>query len=238
MNCGQVRKLIEDYHYGELEERRAAEVAAHLQGCAACSSELELLDREARLYESYRVKSEGGLHLPEDLWMRAMDQDGSAVRGRSGEPGRQLGPAFRDMLVSRPWIRQALAAAVLVAISVSATLFFAKRYGTTPTEVSSVSRSAQGETGDRSLEDALSAIRQAEADYIRAIQALSAIVERQKPTLDPGILQELQAKLKVLDEHIAAAREAYYAHPADPDLALFMLAAYGRKVELLQNLTS
>ena len=67
---------------------------------------------------------------------------------------------------------------------------------------------------------------------------LTAVVEKQKSTLDPGIVREIQANLSLVDQHIAATRQAYYAHPADAELAISMLTAYSRKVELLQDLAS
>jgi hypothetical protein len=81
-------------------------------------------------------------------------------------------------------------------------------------------------------------VQRAEQEYLRAIQQLSAVVEKQKSTLDPRVIADLQRNLKLIDEHIAATRNAYYAHPQDPELGLFMLAAYSRKVQLLQDLTS
>jgi hypothetical protein len=138
----------------------------------------------------------------------------------------------------RPWIRQAVAAAVLVGLSIAGTLFYVGRDRVVDRTANGSRISTLAETGSKSLEDALRSIRNAEEEYIRAIQALNAIVERQKSSLDPQVLHELQVNLKVIDENIAATRLAYYAHPTDADLALFMLAAYSRKVELLQNLTS
>jgi hypothetical protein len=52
------------------------------------------------------------------------------------------------------------------------------------------------------------------------------------------MIADLQSNLKRIDEHIAATRKAYYARPQDPELGLYMLAAYSRKVQLLQELTS
>ena len=67
---------------------------------------------------------------------------------------------------------------------------------------------------------------------------MNAVVEKQKSSLDPRIIAELQTNLKMIDANIVATRKAYYAHPKDTELAFFMLAAYSRKVELLLDLTS
>ena len=39
MMCSDVRKLLPDLALGDLDAEPAAEIAAHLQGCAACRSE-------------------------------------------------------------------------------------------------------------------------------------------------------------------------------------------------------
>jgi hypothetical protein len=93
-------------------------------------------------------------------------------------------------------------------------------------------------SGAKSLDAALRSIQRAEQEYLDAIRVLSAIVEKEKATINPGALAEFQRNLKMIDEHIAAARSAYYAYPSDPELAFYMLAAYSRKVEMLQDLAS
>jgi hypothetical protein len=50
------------------------------------------------------------------------------------------------------------------------------------------------------------------------------------------LVAELDRNPKTIDEAIASAQKAYHAHPADPELAQYMLRAYQRKVELLQEL--
>jgi hypothetical protein len=49
---------------------------------------------------------------------------------------------------------------------------------------------------------------------------------------------ELERNLKAIDENIEATRRAFREHPSDPEYALYMLAAYARKVDLLQEVAS
>jgi hypothetical protein len=238
VRCYQVRRVIEDYHYGELEDRQAAKVATHLRACDGCRRELTLLEGEARVYEAYAAKTENALDVAPELWKRAIGGAAPPLPPADGRNARQSEARWlRAVVPASPWVRQALAAALLVAVSVSATLLIVQRQRAKETVALQQEYVAAG-SSEKSLEAALKSIQRAEQEYLNAIQQLNAIVEKQKPTLDPRLVAELQVNLKMIDEHIAATRKAYYAHPTDADLALLMLAAYSRKVELLQDLTS
>jgi anti-sigma factor RsiW len=160
----------------------------------------------------------------------------SAYREYRGLVDRNLGlrpgmwPSVLKGLEQQPartgfW-RQSLLAAALIVLSVGATLLAVRYY-----EVRKPERAS-------TLEQALQSIQNAEREYTDAIQILSQIVDRKKQTMDPQLIAELEANLKAIDENIAVARKAYHEHPADAELAHYMLAAYSRKVELLQELAS
>lgn len=238
VRCYRVRRVIEDYHYGELEHRLAAKVATHLRACDGCRKELALLEREARVYEAYAAKTEDSLDVAPDLWKRAIEGAVPPLQPADGRNARKNEARWlRAVVPASPWVWQALAAALLVAVSVSATLLIVERQrvkGTANLQQEYIA----GGGSEKSLDAALKSIQRAEQEYLNAIQQLNAIVEKQKPALDPRLVAELQVNLKMIDEHIAATRKAYYAHPTDADLALLMLAAYRQKVELLQDLTS
>jgi len=85
---------------------------------------------------------------------------------------------------------------------------------------------------------ALLAIHRAEREYQEAIRILTALAEERKASLEPELVKELDQNLRVIDQAIASTRKACEAHPNDPELALYMLWAYARKVELLQDLLS
>jgi hypothetical protein len=235
MKCDQARKLIEDFHDGELAAGLAAEVEVHLRECKTCCRKLAAIKREAGIYEAYAAGTERALNVPPEMWQRALVEPSPLAQARRARGGLDW---LGALVPASSWARQAIAAVVLVAISVSATLLIVEHYRAK--EIGSMQQAVGngGPSTDKSLDAALKSIERAEQEYLRAIQQLDAIVERQKPSLDPRIYAELQVNLKLIDEHIAATRNAYHAHPQDAELALYMLAAYSRKVELLQNLTS
>jgi len=230
MSCAEFRDRIEEYRGGEMAGPEAAAFAAHLRECVDCRRELDLLGREELIYRDYETKLESSFEVPASLWERAVaaDDRGRADRNR-GRSGWIGGFAPRAA-----WIRQALAAAILVAISVTATLVIVRNREPVPPP----SQAAGAVVRPPSLDDALKSIQRAEQEYLNAIQVLTAVMETRKSTLDPRILNEIQVNLRMIDQHIAAARQAYYSHPADAELAIAMLAAYSRKVELLQDLAS
>jgi hypothetical protein len=240
MRCYQVGRLIEDFRDGELAAGQAAEVEAHLRDCETCRQELAVLKREAGIYEAYAAGTERALNVSPELWQRALADSSPLAQARLANDRRDKGGLrwLGALVPASSWARQALAAVLLVAISVSATLLIVGHYRSRDMGAMQQAYGNLGPSGDKSLDEALKSIQRAEQEYLRAIQQLDAIVEKQKPSLDPRIYAELQVNLKLIDEHIAATRNAYYAHPQDAELALYMLAAYSRKVELLQNLTS
>lgn len=240
MRCGQVRRLMEEYHDGELEAQRAAEVAAHVRVCSECRSELSILEAEARIYDAYSASIQQNLEVPAAMQERIVGAVSGSARPAAVGGGRLRardwpGGAF---LPVSPWVRNALAAMLLVAVSVAGTLLTVRHYNAAERASARQQNIEAGSTANLSLDAALQSIQRAEQEYLNAIQILSAVVEREKSTLDPRIVAEFQENLKLIDEHIAATRQAYYAHPKDAELALYMLAAYSRKVELLQDLTS
>lgn len=239
MECEQVRTMLEDHHYGELEEPLAAEVTAHLGDCPKCRSELAMLECEARLYEAYAAKTERALEPPPDLWKRALDSPGTVLRPVASD-NRPVGRTrwLSALVPASSWARQAVAAMLLVAISITCTLVIGEHYRAKKIASLQETSTMAGTSEEKSLETALKSIQRAEQEYLTAIQELNAIVEKQKPSLDPRVVAEFQTSIRLIDEHIAATRKAYYAHPKDAELALYMLAAYSRKVELLQDLTS
>ncbi len=235
MKCDEVARLIEDYHYGELEKSESAQVAAHLRDCASCRQLLAALEREARIFETYAARTERTLEISPVLSRGVLaDTSAATPEARHGGGAHWLS----GWVPASSWARQAIAAMLLVAVSVTGTLLMVEHYRSREALVSRQAAAQAGMPGEKGLEDALQSIQRAEQEYLKAIQQLNAIVEKQKPTLDPRIYAELQVNLRLIDEHIAATRNAYYSHPQDAELALYMLAAYSRKVALLQDLTS
>lgn len=242
MKCADVLSILEDYQDGELGKRRAGQVESHLLSCPTCARALALLKAEEGLYLRYAERLERDLPVRPEIWASVSARIGD-LAGEGRRPpvntGRILG-ILSSLLPASPVARQVLIAAAVAVISVGATLIAVRFYGKGQGEVPSVAQKVPDTRGgdQTSLESALRSIQRAEQEYLQAIRILNEIVEKQKSSLDPRLVAELKQNLKIIDQNIAATRAAYYAHPSDPDLAHYMLAAYDRKVELLQELAS
>lgn len=97
MRCVDCLPLIEEYFDGEVEERTAGRMAAHLSSCADCSAALDALSFEQETYARY----ERGLEVTPALWARV-----------SAEIAR--GPLPQNRIEDRPFlsrVREGLAAA-------------------------------------------------------------------------------------------------------------------------------
>ena len=127
-------------------------------------------------------------------------------------------------------VRRVAAAMLLVLVFAGGTILTVRTYRLGQIRTSIASRD--------SLQNALLAIRRAEGEYQEAIRILTALAEERKASLKPELVRELNQNLHAIDQAIASTRKAYQAHPNDPELALYMLWAYARKVELLQDLVS
>jgi hypothetical protein len=98
MRCVDCLPLIEDYFDGEVEERTAAQMSAHLSACADCSAALDALSFEQETYARY----DRGIEVTPALWARV-----------SAEIARE--PVSENRIEDRPFlsrVRASLAAAL------------------------------------------------------------------------------------------------------------------------------
>lgn len=233
MNCQDLRDLLED---GSSDTAAEQAVREHLASCRACREASAGLRAEERLMAKYAADLDQGWDV-DGLRMR--------LRGRLGcERKEAVYGSWKWTALPGPhWIRPLAVAATLFLLVGGMTWIYWPQTRGAPSGESRSSAGGSEEmashgspSGDRSLEGALSAIRRAEREYVSAIEALEQVVAARTPAVDPGLRAEIRKNLSEIDERIEATRKAYYARPADPDLAMFMLAAYGKKVELLYAL--
>ena len=231
MKCSQVERLIEDYSDGELDREQVLEMEAHLLGCRNCVSLLESLRRENKMYEDFGKNLEKSPEIPPAMWNRVCHGLDSETPAESRPARKDAGrlSILSNMFMHPTVVRQILAASILMVVAAGGVLLIVHRHD--GTKVITANRDQK-----RDLQYALLSIQRAEREYVQAIQVLSSIVDERKTSLAPGLAAELDRNLKTIDEVIASAQRAYRAHPADPDLAQYMLRAYQKKVELLQDL--
>lgn len=79
-------------------------------------------------------------------------------------------------------------------------------------------------------------IAKAAREYQGAIRLLERTIAKRKTELDEGTIQQFEGSLALIDASIAASRQALQAHPNDPTAARYLLTAYSKKVELMQEI--
>ena len=79
-------------------------------------------------------------------------------------------------------------------------------------------------------------IAKAAREYQGAIRLLERTIAKRKTQLDESTIKQFEGSLAMIDASIASSREALRAYPNDPTAARFLLSAYSKKVELMQEI--
>lgn len=79
-------------------------------------------------------------------------------------------------------------------------------------------------------------VARAEREYQKAVRMLDQAISKRRNTLDPALVKEYEASLALIDNAIATSRRALRERPDDPTAGQFLLAAYAKKVELMQDI--
>lgn len=78
-------------------------------------------------------------------------------------------------------------------------------------------------------------IAKATREYQGAIKLLERTIANRKTDFDEGASKQYEDSLALIDASIAASKQALRQQPNDPSAAKFLLAAYSKKVELMQE---
>lgn len=142
---------------------------------------------------------------------------------RDIEPPINLWPDVARRIRPAPWRRRALAvAAVLLLMAGSSAL----------TAVLLQRRNVP------SAAQAGNAVAQLiEAQYAPRLEALSALLDRERGTLDPATVATIERNLAVIDRAIAESREALARDPSDPDLRALFRTSQAQRIALLEQAT-
>ena len=79
-------------------------------------------------------------------------------------------------------------------------------------------------------------IARTEQEYIKAIRLLDRAIVKRKEALDLSVTSQYEASLALIDDSISKSRAALRKQPGDLAAGQFLLAAYARKVELMQEI--
>ena len=79
-------------------------------------------------------------------------------------------------------------------------------------------------------------IARAEREYQGAIRLLDQAIARRRDSLDSNVIRQYESSLALIDDSIAQSRRALRAKPDDVTAGQFLLAAYAKKIELMQDI--
>jgi hypothetical protein len=100
-----------------------------------------------------------------------------------------------------------------------------------------IKRTKQGSGSSARKPTAAELVREAEQKYLSAIALLSRDFKHQRSHVDPQVLAQFEQALGAIDRTIASTRRVVQQHPSDPVAVQYMLAAYAKKVEVLEEMT-
>lgn len=81
-------------------------------------------------------------------------------------------------------------------------------------------------------------VREAEKKYLSAIALLTRDAQQRQSQFDPETRGKLDEALAAIDRTILSTRKAVRRNPNDPLAVQYMLAAYGKKVDVLKEMGS
>lgn len=81
-------------------------------------------------------------------------------------------------------------------------------------------------------------IARAEREYQGAIKLLDRVIARNRDQYAPGLLKQYESSLALIDNSIAESRRALRERPEAAASGQFLLAAYAKKLELMQEIAN
>jgi len=202
---------------GDLSDRESARLERHLAACGECRVLREDLRRI--------VRGAARLETPEPsgtVWqnVRARLEEG-ALRTPAEDAAIVQPPLFG---LSRPALRLA-GATVLALILVASGLVIGRR----------LSREEVRPGPEAGEAYTLAKLDEAERYYQQAIKSLSEAFAAEKGALLPQVAELFDRNLTVIDATIQACRRAVLEEPDDLEARNYLLAAYTRKLTLLDS---
>jgi predicted anti-sigma-YlaC factor YlaD len=209
MKCAAFHKLIGDRLEGTIRPADRVRLEAHLESCPEC--------RE--LMEDFRKIAESARGLDDEETPSASVWPAIAAGVRAVRRGRSRA-AVRRFAVPR-WAYAAgfvfLAAAVGLVVGLSPWRSAAQP-GMSPEQTATMAK-----------------LEEAETHYKLAIQALSEALETGPSVIGSSTAALFARDLGAVDSAIQACREAVDREPGSVDARVFLLAAYQKKVEILDG---
>lgn len=243
--CEASAAWLDDYVDGELDLARLVEVEAHLESCSVCRGDVEAMQDLLLKVEALSAEQTP----PRDLWQgiapRLKDRPAASeprpepVRPDMAQPSRKLGGW-------RFWAGQAVAACLFLLLGFGAAQWRPGNDLTSPLRLtdgaaaytSMEGDSLSGTVSPAGLAQGSPSFLVAEAEFLRAKEALLMSALQRREAMSPESLELLYRNLQVIDAATVDLRYALSQDPANPRLEGWVLDNYRRELSLLKRLTS
>lgn len=223
ISCTDIREEISSWVDGELDPSRVETVEKHLESCAGCAAFRQDLN-------SIREGVEGlePLDPPEHLWtnLRFQLEAEGLIRSKPKES------FWAAILPKRlPDLKPAWSGAIVALfLGIGSLLVYDLTTRSPVVPIPAASTSHQ--------EAVLEELRRAEANYRAAIEALSSSSRKKLEGLDPVLAQVFHDNLATMDYYLNECKRAVENSPQNPLAHRYLLAAYQKKVELMQTIVT
>jgi len=203
---------------GDLPAARARTVAAHVEGCAACREELAALGAMRAALSAAPAPTPPPV---EEGWaalsaaVAATSAEKARRRARFAWARRLFGVRLGPMRLG-----PVLAAAVVALIVVGALRW--RRPAPVPSD-------------DAIIAQAEDEFRLAEAHYQRALERLTTITERSRPTWSEQRRRAFDAARAELETAVESCRKVARANPADGAAQELLFAAYRKQIAFVED---
>ncbi|MEW5978524.1 MAG: zf-HC2 domain-containing protein [Acidobacteriota bacterium] len=215
VSCNQIEDQLSEWIDGTLSSDHL--VQSHLRECLSCKR----LAEDLKSIRSSAAALEADEEPSAAVWAKIQSQlvsEGLIREGRTGFWERWFPHNFRLNL------RPALAGGLISLFLVGVTWFGYNRLTDRPAEMTESALYVE--------------LKKAEEHYQQAIRALTDVSQRKLQSLDPSVAQMLNDNLATMDYYVSVCQEAVQQTPDNPMVHQYLLAAYQKKVELLQNIVN
>lgn len=213
MRCAKAKKLISEYIDEELNSGQKTGLEKHLSDCQECQKLLQ--DFQKIKKSTQQLPTPPATQTPWGKIQTRLEKDDQ--------------PFLVPIKPQRNWLAlPATVAAAAILLVVIGALTLGPRLWKMDQGVPELDRQ----------EYTLAKLEEAEMHYKMAIKALGEAVSAQEEQLDPDVAEIFKINLDIVNESIAACKQALLSNPDDLETRRYLLAAYKKKADLLDRLIS
>ncbi len=217
LNCYQIRSRLSEWVDDETADHDGI-LEVHLKECPGCLAFYQDLQTIKSKSNELRLADP-----PDQLWGRLRVQlidEGLMDNHERTSFWQKLFPV--NFL---PSLKPALIGATLTLILSTSAFYFYSRHD----------HSGQSVTTESAVFEEL---KQAELHYQEAIDALSEVSSRKIDSLSPRMAQILNDNLATMDYYVKECQDAVKGNPENPLVHRYLLAAYQKKIEIMQSIVN